>query len=199
MTRFLSSSVIKLISVAGFIFCVAASIWLWQTGILTSQEKMQNFVSQYNIITSALIFICLQIIQVVVPLIPGGIGCLAGVLLFGAVKGFLFNYIGICIGSFFAFALSRQYGRPLLYRLFPRSTIERYDHWCESDSKFAKWFAFFIFIPVAPDDYLCFLAGTTKISWRCFILTILACKPFSIALYSLGLTALFQNIIGLIA
>ena len=45
-----------------------------------------------------------------------------------------------------------------------------------------------IFIPVAPDDYLCFLAGTTEISWRLYTAIILLCKPFAIALYSLGLT-----------
>ena len=50
---------------------------------------------------------------------------------------------------------------------------------------------------MAPDDYLCFLAGTTKISWRLYTAIILLCKPFSIALYSLGLTVLFQQVLGL--
>ena len=32
-------------------------------------------------------------------ILPGGLGCLAGVILFGVWKGFWYNYIGICAGS----------------------------------------------------------------------------------------------------
>lgn len=96
-----------------------------------------------------------------------------------------------------AFAIARACGRPLLESVFPAKMIEKYDRWMGSGSRFAKWFAFLIFIPVAPDDYLCFLAGTTRIGWRLYAAIILLCKPASIALYSLGLTVVAQNLLGL--
>ena len=130
-------------------------------------------------------------------ILPGGLGCLAGVILFGVWKGFWYNYIGICAGSMAAFAIARACGRPLLESVFPAKMIEKYDRWMGSGSRFAKWFAFLIFIPVAPDDYLCFLAGTTRIGWRLYAAIILLCKPASIALYSLGLTVVAQNLLGL--
>ena len=40
-------------------------------------------------------------------------------------------------------------------------------------------------------------SGTTEISWRLYTVIILLCKPFAIALYSLGLTVLFQQVLGL--
>ena len=135
--------------------------------------------------------------QVVVPVLPGGLGCLAGVVLFGPWQGFLYNYVGICAGSLAAFAIARSCGRPLLYRMFPAALIEKYDRWSEEKGRFARWFAFLIFIPVAPDDYLCFLAGTTGISWQKYTAIILLCKPFSIALYSLGLTLAARQLLGL--
>lgn len=138
-----------------------------------------------------------QAVQVVVPILPGGLGCLAGVVLFGPWWGFVYNYLGICAGSLAAFAIARACGRPLLYRMFPRKLIDRYDRWSTEQDRFARWFAFLIFIPVAPDDYLCFLAGTTTIRWQVYTAIILLCKPFSIALYSLGLTVLFQRALGL--
>ena len=49
---------------------------------------------------------------------------------------------------------------------------------------------------MAPDDFLCYLAGTTSMTWRRFTAIILLGKPLSIALYSLGLTVLFQQITG---
>ena len=52
---------------------------------------------------------------------------------------------------------------------------------------------------MAPDDFLCYLAGTTSMTWRRFTAIILLGKPLSIALYSLGLTVLFQQIVGWLA
>ena len=122
---------------------------------------------------------------------------MAGVILFGAWQGFWYNYIGICVGSLAAFAIARACGRPLLESLFPPKMIEKYDRWMGTGNRFARWFAFLIFIPVAPDDYLCFLAGTTRIDWRLYTAIIFLCKPAAIALYSLGLTVVAQNVLGL--
>lgn len=76
---------------------------------------MQQFVNRFGMI-GALIFVLIQIVQVVFPIIPGGISCLAGVLLFGAIPGFFYNYIGICVGSCIAFGIARSLGRPVLYK-----------------------------------------------------------------------------------
>ena len=178
------------------VICVLVALWGWQSGILTSQERLAAFVASCGS-AGALLFVVFQAVQVVVPILPGGLGCLAGVLLFGPWWGFVYNYIGICAGSMAAFAIARACGRPLLESVFPAKMIEKYDRWMGSGSRFAKWFAFLIFIPVAPDDYLCFLAGTTRIGWRLYAAIILLCKPASIALYSLGLTVVAQNLLGL--
>lgn len=196
MAKSMSMKWMQLLSIAGLIACVVLSIWFWQQGLLSSQERLRSFVDGFGA-AGAAVFILFQAVQVVVPILPGGLGCLAGVILFGPWYGFLYNYIGICAGSLAAFAIARNCGRPLLYRMFPRKMIDRYDRWTNERGRFARWFAFLIFIPVAPDDYLCFLAGTTEISWRLYTLIILLCKPFAIAIYSLGLTVLFQQVLGL--
>lgn len=54
---------------------------------------------------------------------PGGLSCLAGVILFGAWKGFLCNYIGICAGSVIAFLIAKQLGRPLMEAVFKKKQI----------------------------------------------------------------------------
>ena len=187
---------IQVFSVIGFAACVFLTIWGWKTGVLTSQEQMQALVTRCGT-AGILLFVLFQAVQVVVPVLPGGLGCLAGVVLFGPWQGFLYNYVGICAGSLAAFAIARSCGRPLLYRMFPAALIEKYDRWSEEKGRFARWFAFLIFIPVAPDDYLCFLAGTTGISWQKYTAIILLCKPFSIALYSLGLTLAARQLLGL--
>ena len=116
-------------------------------------------------------------------------------LLFGPVWGFVYNYVGICIGSLLAFAVARNCGKPLLSLLFSEKTIQRYSHWAEEKDRFARLFALAIFLPVAPDDFLCYLAGTTEMSWGRYTAIILLGKPFAIALYSLGLTLVWNALV----
>lgn len=181
-------------SLIGFLICVAVAAWGWQTGILTSQERLQALVAKCGP-AGGLLFTVFQAVQVVIPILPGGLGCLVGVILFGPLWGFAYNYTGICIGSLMAFAVARSCGRPLLYLLFSEKTIEKYHHWTEERNRFARLFALAIFLPVAPDDFLCYLAGTTDMSWRRYTAIILLGKPFAIALYSLGLTAIWQMLV----
>ena len=80
--------------------------------------------------------------------------------------------------------------------MFSEKTIARYSHGTEEKGRFARLFALAIFLPVAPDDFLCYLAGTTEMSWRRYTLIILLGKPFAIALYSLGLTMVWRALFG---
>jgi len=198
VTRSVNRTVFQAASLFGLLLCIAAAVWAWNAGLLTSQERMQAFVASCGA-AGGLLFVAFQAVQVVVPVLPGGLGCLAGVVLFGPALGFVYNYVGICIGSLLAFAVARSCGRPLLRLLFSEKLLTKYSSWTEQNNRFARLFALAIFFPVAPDDFLCYLAGTTSMTWRRFTTIILLGKPLSIALYSLGLTVLFQQIVGWLA
>ena len=124
MSRPAEKTVLQAVSAAGFLLCVAVALWGWQTGVLTSQERLEALVSSLGI-AGALLFTAFQAVQVVVPVLPGGLGCLVGVILFGPVWGFVYNYVGICIGSLMAFAVARNCGKPLLSLLFSEKTIQK--------------------------------------------------------------------------
>ena len=130
--------------------------------------------------------------QVVIPILPGGVSCLAGVLIFGPVWGFVYNYIGISIGSILAFLLSKQYGRPVVRNIIGEKNYDKYIGWLSKGNGFDKAFAVAIFLPVAPDDLLCYIAGLTKMTLKKFTAIILLGKPGSILLYSLGLTGIME-------
>lgn len=189
MPKYINRTAINFCTVLGAAFCVLFVVYGLQHRLFTSQEALQTFVNGFGVFGAA-VFILFQVVQVVVPILPGGLGCLAGVLLFGPWMGFVYNYVGICLGSMAAFFLARLYGRSVLSVLFRQETILKYEKW--TGKHFAKLFAVAIFFPVAPDDFLCWLAGTTPMSWRLFNAVIWLGKPASIALYSLGLHAVFQ-------
>ena len=106
-------------SMALFVLCVALGIWLWRKGVFQSKEALQDFLTNYGGSATTL-FLVLQAVQVVIPILPGGVSCLAGVLLFGPWLGFVLNYVGISLGSFVAFAMARNWGKPLLNKLFSK-------------------------------------------------------------------------------
>lgn len=198
MSKSVEKTALRAASLCGLVICVITAVWAWRAGLLTSQERLQALVAGCGA-AGALVFVAFQAVQVVVPILPGGLGCLAGVLLFGAVNGFLYNYIGICVGSLMAFAIARNCGKPLLGLLFSEKTIAKYSAWTEDNGRFVRLFAWAIFLPVAPDDFLCYLAGTTEMSWRRFTAIILLGKPFAIAMYSLGLTVVWQHVTAMLA
>ena len=186
----------NLLSIAGLAGCALLAIWAYKNGIINSVDSLQTFIRKFSY-TGMLVFILIQVVQVIIPILPGGVSCLGGVIFFGPWLGFLYNYIGICIGSIAVFGISKTIGRPVLYKMFSERMIEKYDGWTQKDGKFLKLFALAIFFPVAPDDFLCYLAGTTKMTWKQFTAVIVLGKPFSIALYSLGLTTAFKMLFSL--
>ena len=175
MPKLFNKTAVNFCTVLGAVFCVLFVFYGFQHRLFTSQEALRSFVDDFGAFGAG-VFILFQAVQVVVPILPGGLGCLAGVLLFGPWLGFVYNYVGICLGS--------------LTMMFRQETIEKYEKW--TNRHFARWFALAIFFPVAPDDFLCWLAGTTRMTLRRFSAIILLGKPASIALYSLGLSAAFQ-------
>ncbi|MCI1959135.1 MAG: VTT domain-containing protein [Clostridia bacterium] len=197
MSGNITSKVFTAFSFLSLAACIIFSLYAYHKQLFTSQTELQTYIMGFGV-ASALIFIVFQVVQVVLPILPGGLSCLGGVLLFGPWVGLLYNYVGICIGSIAAFFIARNCGKPILYSLFNEKTIKKYEKWTGEGSKFNKWFAIAIFIPIAPDDFLCYLAGTTQMNWKKFIAIILLGKPFAIASYSLFLYTGLKHIITFI-
>lgn len=176
------------LTIAGLAFSAVLLVMGWKSGVFTSTETLQSFLRKGGLLAPVL-FIALQIVQVVIPIIPGGLTCVAGVLLFGPVWGFIYNYTSICAGSCINFYLAKQYGKPFVEKNVSEKTWNKYFRWLESP-KFDKLFTIAIFLPVAPDDFLCLLAGLTPMKFKKFLCIILLGKPTALIVYSLGLTSL---------
>lgn len=181
-----SRRLINTISVIGLAVSVCLTIYFINLGVFKDMNALRGLVGD-NIILGPLIFILLQILQVVIPIIPGGISSAAGVLIFGPMMGFVYNYVGICIGSIIIFLLGRRYGKPFILSMVSDKTYNRYSGWLENQHRFDKLFTLVIFLPVAPDDALCLMAGLTNISLKKYTAIILLAKPLSIFLYSMAL------------
>lgn len=181
----------RILEAAGWILFLLFVFWGWKEGIFSDTEKLEDFLKRSGVM-APFIFIIVQAVQVVVPILPGAIGCVFGVVFFGSVWGFVLNYTGICIGSVCAFVLARRYGTMFVRNMTGSKFYDKYQKFLKQEKRFEKLFALLIFLPVAPDDFLCYLAGVSRITFQKFTVIILLGKPAAIFLYSMGLHQLLQ-------
>jgi len=102
-------------------------------------------------------FILLQVVQVVAAPIPGEATGVLGGYLYGPFVGVALSTIGLTIGSFLAFSLSRFFGRPLTEKFVDAKTMERFDYLLHHKGAFLIFLLFLI--PGFPKDYLCYILG----------------------------------------
>lgn len=182
--KFISRTITIIITLLLILFI----IYGFREGLFTSNEKLVEYIAGYETI-GPIIFMLLQIVQVIFPIIPGGASCLVGVLAFGPIWGFIYNYVGLCLGSMAVFYLSRRYGLRLIRKLFSKETVDKYLGYIRTN-KFNWIFMVGIFFPGAPDDLLCYIAGVSKMKWHQFIWVILLGKPLTLVFYSLFIDVL---------
>ena len=154
-------------------------------GEFRSVAALQKYIGRYGAF-GPVFLAAFQAIQVVVPVLPGFLGCAAGSVMFGPAVGFWCNYIGIGGGSIIAFFLARKYGMPLLDDLFPSGRYNNWSVWASKSKSYTGFLFMAMLLPLFPDDFLCYLTGVSKMTAKRFIWIILLGKPWCILAYSLG-------------
>lgn len=184
------------ISIASIVLILILIFIGWQTGMFSSPQNLEHFLKTTGLL-APIIFIIIQITQCVIPIIPGGVSCVIGVAFFGPLWGFIYNFIGISIGSIINFLLAKFYGKNIVLKLISKKNYDKYIIWIEQEKKFNTLFSIAMLIPFVPDDLLCFIAGLTPMSLKKFIIIILTCKPWTIITYSIGVNAIINWISSL--
>lgn len=165
--------------------------YFYTQGYFTDPSALQALLTKTGWF-APLLFMFLQIVQVVIPIIPGGISSAIGVLCFGPWLGFFYNYLGLVIGSILAFLIARKYGKDFILKFVKQEQYDKYIQWLDRGKKFDWFFAAAIFFPCAPDDVLCMIAGLSKMSLTKFTWIIVLGKPLALIAYSMSLTTLLS-------
>lgn len=154
----------------------------WASGRFNSVESMREYIGSFGIF-GPLVLAVIQALQVVLPVLPGFLGCIVGAGLFGAAGGFWCNYIGISLGSVAAFLLARRFGVSLVQKMVPMEKYTRWVDWVNGRRSYTAVLFLAILLPLAPDDFLCYFSGLTGMSARRFTWIIVLGKPWCILSY----------------
>lgn len=187
---------LNVLNILGILISVIALYWGFKAHIFTSEDALRELLNAMGPV-APYGFIVIQIIQTVIPIIPGALTIPMGTMVFGVWHGFFLNFAGIMIGSVINFLLARKFGRPLVEMLVNEKTFNKYIGWLDSD-RFDKLFAFGMFFPISPDDILCYLAGLSNITFKKYSLILLLAKPLNLFIYSYGMTEILTFLFQLI-
>ncbi len=128
-----------------------------------------------------LIFITLQILQVVVAPIPGEASGVLGGYLFGALPAFVYSTIGLTIGSWLAFMVGRLLSDLVRRRLEHTALYKRFNH-LVGKGDFAIPFVLFL-LPGFPKDSLAYLLGMSHMPLPVFLfITVVGRTPGTLLL-----------------
>ncbi len=116
-----------------------------------------------------LVFVGLQVVQVVIFVIPGEVVQVAGGFAFGMWGGTLWSVVGILAGSLVNFVVGRLLGRPFVEAVFGKGRAARIEAATAGGRAAAGFFLLFA-IPGIPKDALTYAAGASRLSFASFIL-----------------------------
>ncbi len=151
--------------------------------ILTNPQEIRAFVSQFGL-RAPLVFIALQVVQIIVAPLPGYIVELVAGYIFGAWHGTIYCMLGILIGSSLAFSIGRLFGRNLLQTFINKEKMQRFDDYVVHKGPFI---IFLLLLFSLLGDFTYYLAGLTPIPYLIFIFMVLIARlPTNIAYNLVG-------------
>jgi uncharacterized membrane protein YdjX (TVP38/TMEM64 family) len=133
----------------------------------SNRERVNNFVISFGSY-APLVFMGLQILQVLLAPIPGEFTGFVGGYLFGNIPGLIYSTVGLSLGSLFAFFIARRLGMPFVRRFMGQELMGKFEYLVERHGAF---FTFILFlIPGIPKDSLCYLLGLSPMHVFTFLL-----------------------------
>jgi uncharacterized membrane protein YdjX (TVP38/TMEM64 family) len=162
--------------------------WL---GLITDREWIRTTVESYGW-AAPLVFIGVQIAQVLAAPFPGEATGFLGGYLFGTLAGFLYSSIGLGIGSLVNFGFGRLLGERFLRRFIEEEKFKRIDRLVNRQGVIAVFLMYII--PGFPKDYLSLALGLTTLPLKVFVvLAFIGRMPGTLVLSLKGASLYDQN------
>lgn len=189
--KILFLSILIVILLLGYIY----RIQIWEKIVeyflvFSDREQIKSFITSFGA-GAPVVFIIIQILQVLFAPVPGETSGFIGGFLFGTLKGFLFSSIGLTVGSCINFYMGRFLGERYIRKIIPSDYLNRFDAFVKRKGA-AVIFILFVF-PGFPKDYLCLFLGLSTLSFKVFFIIVTIGRMPGTFLLSLQGAYLFEQ------
>lgn len=163
----LAKAIIKIVILIGIVAVATYFFQHYNLHIyLTNKEKGIEYIKSFRPY-SEIIFILLQILQVLFAPFPGEATGFIGGYIYGIILGTVYSTIGLSLGSWAAFILARFFGMPLVEKIIKAETIKKYDHFIQHKGTYISFILFLI--PGFPKDVFCYILGLSHMKLGVFM------------------------------
>ncbi len=165
-TSILKVIILLLIIVAIPVYLV---IYRWDIIVsLSSQDDVLALMESYKN-QAVIIYVIVQIIQIVISIIPGQAFQFAAGYIFTLPEAFLLTSLGAILGTTVSYYLVKVLGRDFVYLMLGKEKTTYYID--RLNSKRAYTIVFLIYlIPGLPKDLVCYCAGISQMNFRAFLI-----------------------------
>lgn len=184
MTLKQKRKLVRITTILGLIITIILAIVVAKSGYFKTGGGFEILLKKSGIF-AGIIFIIVEIMQTVYPIIPFGLTNTIGGLVFGLLVGGIYNIIAIYIGSYINFILGKKYGKNLILAFVDEKTYSKYESALNDKEKFKKILAFGFLFPIFPDDIACMIAGTSNLTKKEFMKIVIIFRPLSVILFTI--------------
>ena len=164
--------VLIFILVLFFLICLGFfyRVHLWNIlvclhGNLTDRERIESFILSFGM-GGPVVFVIIQVLQVIFAPVPGEVTGFIGGYLFGAGKGFLYSSLGLSLGSYINFFIGRIIGKRYIRKIISPAKLDKFDSLVNKQGILVIFLLFVI--PGFPKDYLCLFLGISPVPFKLF-------------------------------
>ncbi len=154
-------------------------IWFFQRDLIqrfSSLDAVTEFL-RANKAKGLLIYILVQIIQIVISIIPGQIFQVAAGYVYGFLTGLIASMMGAAIGTTITYFLAKWLGRGGMEAIFGKEKMTYYVKRLNSHRAYNIVFLLYL-IPGIPKDLVGYAAGISRINFKIFLLLSLVGRAF---------------------
>jgi uncharacterized membrane protein YdjX (TVP38/TMEM64 family) len=168
-------AILKLIILIGLIAGLSILFYLYYPEFAHKFEDiddLKGFLIQYQAF-GIVIYIFLQILQVVISVIPGQILQFAAGYVYGFFLGTVLSMLGVALGTIITFYIARILGKDAMHIIFGERRITKFVQLLNQKRSYIILLIFFA-IPGLPKDLMTYAAGISEIKLKPFLILSLA-------------------------
>ena len=171
------------------------ALWNPLINFMEDPDSLSLWIAEAGI-WGPIVFMLLNMSQVLLAIIPGGPFEVAAGALFGPWIGTLMCDIAMTAGGMMTFFFVRKFGMKFIELFIDKEEIESVKFLHSNDKSTTLLFLFFL-LPGTPKDLMCYVVGLTDIKWTTWLIINFVGRFPAILLSALGGSALGDQKYGI--
>lgn len=163
-------SILKFLILIGIVVAIPVNLFFYHHDMLEEFKSFDDIISFLELYRtqSILIYIGVQVLQIVISIIPGQAFQFAAGYLFGFPMGLVYSVIGAVLGTTVSYYIAKFLGKDAMHIFFGEEKITELLKRLNSKKAYTVVFLIYL-IPGLPKDLLSYVAGVSDMNYKLFL------------------------------